>query len=149
MPLYELVCIAARNSALAPIRALTTTASSLIVKNGGVVRTFDYWGNRHLPQPFKRGQDSPKAVAGDYWTMKFDANPPTVAALRDRLRLDPRVLRWTVLKVGSTLEQVIEPTQDKTVKMNRFDVLSQLDKPQATTRQDQSHRTTRLPGQNY
>jgi len=28
--------------------------------------------------------------------MKFDANPPTVAALNARLKLDPRVLRYAI-----------------------------------------------------
>ncbi|KAM0792054.1 hypothetical protein ACM66B_004761 [Microbotryomycetes sp. NB124-2] len=122
MPLYELVCVAAHADKLAPIRSLTTTASSLIVKNGGVLRTFDYWGKRQLPQPFYRGQDEPKALNGHYWTMRFDANPPTVAALNDRLRLDPRVMRYTVLKIGSTLDKVTSPRQDPTVKMGRFNV---------------------------
>ncbi|KAK4048770.1 hypothetical protein OIV83_004536 [Microbotryomycetes sp. JL201] len=138
----------------APIRSLTTTASSLIVKNGGVLRTFDFWGKRPLPQPFYRGQDEQKAVNGVYWTMRFDANPPTVAALNDRLRLDPRVMRWTVLKLGSTLDQVTSPRQDPTVKLNRLAVRDTIEEEIARRRlppqeREQSHsrpRFSTLPG---
>ncbi|ORY75338.1 ribosomal protein S6 [Leucosporidium creatinivorum] len=117
MPLYELVCIAGHHAQLAPLRALTTTTTSLILANGGVVRSLDHWGTRHLPQKMRRGDGS--SLTGDYWTMRFDANPPTVAALNERLRLDPRVLRWTTLKVGATLQAVTAPPEDPTVKFGR------------------------------
>lgn len=51
--------------------------------------------------------------------MKFDANPPTVAALNARLKLDPRVLRWTTLKVGTTLAEITAPPADPTVLYSR------------------------------
>lgn len=68
--------------------------------------------------------------------MRFDANPPTLKALNERLRLDPRVLRsvspsppsflangvegrFTTLKVGSTLAAVTAPLEDPTVKYQR------------------------------
>ena len=51
--------------------------------------------------------------------MKFDANPPTVAALNERLRLDPRVLRWTTLKMGTKIDQVTAPLDEPTVEFSR------------------------------
>ncbi|KAL8280630.1 hypothetical protein RQP46_006953 [Phenoliferia psychrophenolica] len=124
MPLYELLVIASHHAQLAPIRTLATTTSSLILANGGVVRSLDHWGTRNLPQRMKRGDGSSFSGvcvrrALGYWTMRFDANPPTVAALNERLRLDPRVLRWTTLKVGTTLAQVISPPEDPTIRYSR------------------------------
>lgn len=42
----------------APVRTLATTTSSLILANGGVVRSLDHWGHRNLPQRMKRGDGS-------------------------------------------------------------------------------------------
>ncbi|GAA5905114.1 bS6m family ribosomal protein [Sporobolomyces salmoneus] len=129
MPLYELVCIAQHSAQLAPLRSLTASASSLVHNNGGVVRTLDHWGTRNLPARAKIGkrrggggsaEGGPGAGwIGDYWTMRFDCNPPTLTALNERLRLDPLVLRWTTLKVGSTLSQVTNPPTDPTIRYNR------------------------------
>jgi small subunit ribosomal protein S6 len=40
------------------LRALTTTTASLVLANGGVVRSVDHWGTRNLPQKMKRGDGS-------------------------------------------------------------------------------------------
>ncbi|SCZ95940.1 BZ3500_MvSof-1268-A1-R1_Chr8-1g09897 [Microbotryum saponariae] len=118
MVLYELVCISSRQASFAPIRALTTTTTSLVTSNGGVVRSLDHWGTRNLPQRMKRGDGS--SLEGVYWTMRFDANPPTVKALNERLRLDPRVLRWTTLKIGEKLHEIARPAaEDPTVRFRR------------------------------
>ncbi|GAA5915296.1 hypothetical protein JCM5296_000541 [Sporobolomyces johnsonii] len=129
MPLYELVCIASHSTQLAPLRSLTQSAASLIHHNGGVVRSLDHWGTRNLPAKAKVGKrrggggggdaSAGGSWVGDYWTMRFDANPPTLKALNDRLRLDPLVLRWTTLKVGATLPEITKAPTDPTVKFNR------------------------------
>lgn len=38
--------------------------------------------------------------------MHFDASPRTVWALKSLMRQDPRVLRWTVLKLGDKVEDI-------------------------------------------
>lgn len=43
-----------------------------------------------------------------YWTMHFDASPQLVTALQRKMRTDPRVVRWTVLKLGEKLEDVVQ-----------------------------------------
>lgn len=39
--------------------------------------------------------------------MHFDTSPRTLATLNERLRTDPRVVRWTMLKLGERLEDVV------------------------------------------
>ncbi|KAM0756118.1 hypothetical protein T439DRAFT_320812 [Meredithblackwellia eburnea MCA 4105] len=121
MPLYELLIIANRAAMpqLSATRSLLATTSSLVLANGGVVRNIDYWGARNLPQKMKRGGVA--SSTGEYVTMRFDANPPTVKALNERLRLDPRVLRWTTLKVGTKFDEVTAPAEDMTVRYERRD----------------------------
>ena len=43
-----------------------------------------------------------------YWTMQFDASPTTLSSLNAIMRHDPRVVRWTSLKVGEKLEDVFQ-----------------------------------------
>jgi small subunit ribosomal protein S6 len=45
-------------------------------------------------------------MLSSYWLMHFDANPGTVQDLGKKLRVDPRVLRHTVVKLGSKLEHI-------------------------------------------
>jgi small subunit ribosomal protein S6 len=39
--------------------------------------------------------------------MQFDANPSAVGELNKRLKVDPRVLRHAVIRLGSKLEDVV------------------------------------------
>ena len=41
-----------------------------------------------------------------YWTLHFDASPRTLRSLNGIMRRDPRVLRWTVLKLADNLEDL-------------------------------------------
>ncbi|BGP53651.1 hypothetical protein JCM8202_003579 [Rhodotorula sphaerocarpa] len=117
MPLYELVCIAKHHTSLTPLQTLIRSSSALIAENGGVVRHLDHWGTRNLPQRMKVGKrrgggggsgEDGSSSTGDYFTLRFDCNPPTLSALTTRLRLDPSVLRYTTLKLGSTLDAVAQ-----------------------------------------
>lgn len=38
--------------------------------------------------------------------MHFDTNAPVLKSLNDRLRADPRVIKWTALKLGDKLDQI-------------------------------------------
>ena len=48
--------------------------------------------------------------SGDYWLMQFDTNAPTLKVLNDRLRQDPRVIKWNTLKLGEKLREIVPPT---------------------------------------
>jgi small subunit ribosomal protein S6 len=49
--------------------------------------------------------------------MQFDASPRTLRSLNSIMRGDPRVIRWTTLKLGEKLEDIVkerEVTVDRT-----------------------------------
>jgi len=69
-----------------------------VMDQGGVVRNIEYWGTQTLPQVMRRHKKSQNV--GDYWTMYFDTSPRTLNSLALKLRQDPRVIRWTMLKQG-------------------------------------------------
>ncbi|GAA5840439.1 hypothetical protein JCM11251_006560 [Rhodosporidiobolus azoricus] len=129
MPLYELVCIAKHHTTLAPLHSLLRSTTSLVHQNNGVVRTTDYWGKRNLPAKMKVGkrrggggggaEGGSGDLVGDYFSLTFDCNPPTLSALNNRLRLDPSVLRWTTLKLGAKLEDVAKVREETGVRYNR------------------------------
>ncbi|KAH9816947.1 hypothetical protein DFH28DRAFT_963080 [Melampsora americana] len=116
MPLYSLTCLALHYPTYAPLRALVHTSTNLVHKNGGLVRKIDYLGKRNTPQRIKANSIPGGVDEADYWTMMFDANPPTVKELTDRLRVDPRVLRHTTLLVGKKLKEVMEPEFNLTLQ---------------------------------
>jgi small subunit ribosomal protein S6 len=41
--------------------------------------------------------------------MTFDASPRTMRGLAAMMRRDPRVVRWTTLKLGERLQDVVDP----------------------------------------
>ncbi|GAA6042227.1 hypothetical protein JCM8097_005104 [Rhodosporidiobolus ruineniae] len=129
MPLYELVCIAKHHANLAPLHTLLRSTTSLVHQNHGVVRTVDHWGTRNLPSRMRvgkrrgggggGGEGGSGEWVGDYFSLTFDCSPPTLAALNSRLRLDPSVLRWTTLKLGSTLDAVTRAREETGVRYSR------------------------------
>jgi len=44
---------------------------------------------------------------GDHFTVLFDTSPPVLSALNEQLRVDPSVIRWTTIKKGSTIKDLI------------------------------------------
>jgi small subunit ribosomal protein S6 len=116
------------------LQDLLKTSALQVLDKGGVVRGFENWGSRILPHRIKRHQQYfnsgqyvvvviyelviqlSMAITNvlvtffstifSYWLMHFDANPTTVQELGKKLRVDPRVLRHNVIKLGSKLEDV-------------------------------------------
>ena len=41
-----------------------------------------------------------------YWTLSFDSSPTLMQELVRRMRVDPRVVRWSTKKVGERLDQI-------------------------------------------
>ena len=83
---------------------------------GGVVRALNSWGTLTLPQRMKRHVRGEyvfriyflgiQRKMRSYWTMHFDTSPRTLQSLNKLMRQDPRVIRWTVVKQGSKVEDV-------------------------------------------
>ncbi|GHJ89289.1 hypothetical protein NliqN6_5691 [Naganishia liquefaciens] len=104
MPLYELVCIAAHNpSTNKDLYSLVHNVASTVLRTGGVVRDIKNMGVRKLPQRMRRHQQY--YTVGDHFSMTFDTSPPVLARLNETLRSDPGIIRWTMLKKGSTMQQ--------------------------------------------
>ncbi|PWN91577.1 hypothetical protein FA10DRAFT_300176 [Acaromyces ingoldii] len=108
MPLYELFCIAASSESSAPFRDLIRSTSRLIMDHGGAVRGVQYWQRRALAQRARRHQQYHET--GDHFLLHFDTNPRILNQLSSRLRADPRVIKWTTLKLGERLDQITPKT---------------------------------------
>jgi small subunit ribosomal protein S6 len=46
--------------------------------------------------------------------MTFDASPRTMRGLAAMMRRDPRVIRWTTLKLGERLQDVVDASPQTT-----------------------------------
>ncbi|RKP14411.1 30S ribosomal protein S6 [Piptocephalis cylindrospora] len=115
MPFYELVCISRAPMLPEAINSLLRSTATAVMSNGGVVRQFRNYGAKDLPFLMKR--HGSYHAHGHTWLMLFDANPSTVGILDRQLRLDARIIRSTVVKLGERLEDVIErPEQAEELK---------------------------------
>ncbi|KAF9793425.1 ribosomal protein S6 [Thelephora terrestris] len=122
MPFYRMMCIAAHYPEYKHIKDLVTQSAMHVLDNGGIVRGFRYWGTRTLPQKMRRQKQI--FNYGDYWFMHFDASPKTLKGLHTLLRKDPRVIRWTMLKEGEKVQDVVE-LKDQTIEHSSpFDSVS-------------------------
>lgn len=112
MPFYQMLCIASHFREYKHIKELVTMSAKHIMDQGGVVRNVEYWGTQTLPQPMRRHRQV--YTIGDYWTMYFDTSPHGLRSLTGVIRRDPRVIRWTMLKQGDKVGDVVLP-REKTV----------------------------------
>ncbi|CAG7850516.1 SubName: Full=Uncharacterized protein {ECO:0000313/EMBL:CCA67582.1} [Serendipita indica DSM 11827] len=123
MPFYQLLCISTHYSEFKFIRTLVKTSAMQVFNAGGVVRDIRFLGTRILPARMKR-HTRPQTL-GDYWVMHFDANPKIMQDLEARLRQDPTVLRWTTLKLGSSLMKSVQhPSQTEFERSKPGEVLN-------------------------
>ncbi|KAF5316872.1 hypothetical protein D9611_003974 [Ephemerocybe angulata] len=104
MPLYQMFCITKHYPEYMHIRELIRQSATHVMNQGGVVRKIESWGTRTLPQRMKR--QGPYVNVGDYWSLYFDTSPRTLRSLNGIMRRDPRVLRWTVLKLADKVEDI-------------------------------------------
>jgi small subunit ribosomal protein S6 len=125
--LLDLFFALAYDSVQQHIRELVRQSAMHVMNSGGVVRKINSWGTLALPQKMKR--NGPLQNVGEwvewhypclscltphlysYWTLHFDASPRTLRSLNGIMRRDPRVLRWTVLKLADTLEDLAKQGQ--------------------------------------
>ncbi|KAI6026267.1 hypothetical protein PISMIDRAFT_92053 [Pisolithus microcarpus 441] len=112
MPFYQMLCIASHFREYKHIKELVTMSAKHIMDQGGVVRNIEYWGTQTLPQPMRRHRQV--YTIGDYWTMYFDTSPHGLKSLTGVIRRDPRVIRWTMVKQGDKVGDVVLP-REKTV----------------------------------
>ncbi|KAG1716632.1 hypothetical protein ID866_510 [Astraeus odoratus] len=115
MPFYQMVCIASHFREYRHIKDLVTMSARHIMDQGGVVRNIEYWGTQTLPQKMRKRRQV--YTIGDYWTMYFDTSPQGLKSLTGLIRRDPRVIRWTMLKQGDKVEDVVLPREKTVTRM--------------------------------
>lgn len=98
--LYEIVGIA-RAVGPTPIKEtqdIIRTIGKLIVNNRGVVRKIENMEIRPLPKIMKKNRQS--FIVGSHFYIRFDASPGVQSEVFRTLRVDPRMIRSTIVKVG-------------------------------------------------
>ncbi|RDB25018.1 putative 28S ribosomal protein S6, mitochondrial [Hypsizygus marmoreus] len=109
MPFYQMLCITTHYNEYKHIKELVRQTATHVMNAGGVVRNINSWGTLTLPQRMRR--HGAIHSTGDYWTIHFDTAPRTLRSLNSIMRRDPRVIRWTVLKMGSKAEDIAKEGQ--------------------------------------
>ena len=75
-----------------------------VLRSGGVVRGFTNWGSFRLPRPTTKHQA--RHTDGYHFIMRFDSSAQTQNNIRRTLSLDPRMIRFSVVKLGKTLDEI-------------------------------------------
>ncbi|KAG5648521.1 hypothetical protein DXG03_003132 [Asterophora parasitica] len=109
MPFYQMLCITTHVNEYKHIKELVRQTATHVMNAGGVVRRINSLGTLTLPQRMRRHKVMHSM--GDYWTIHFDTAPRTLRSLHSIMRRDPRVIRWTVLKLGDKVEDIAEEGQ--------------------------------------
>lgn len=71
----------------------------MVLARNGVVRDIKNWGIYLLTKPKKTHQV--RYIDGHHFVMRFDASPDTQEAVRKMLGLDPRMLRFGIVKLSN------------------------------------------------
>ena len=81
-----------------------TNAGSIVLNSGGVVRGITNWGIFLLPNVVRKHQAQYRE--GHYFIMRFDSSVKVQNDIQKTLSLDPRMVRHTVVNMGSTLKSI-------------------------------------------
>ncbi|KAL3480396.1 ribosomal protein S6 [Aspergillus californicus] len=101
--LYELIAVV-RPGSLPEVRDIARNAGIQVLRSGGVVRGYTNWGVFRLPKPTTKHQA--RYTSGHHFIMRFDSSGPVQTAVRRTLGLDPRMIRFSVVKLGDKLEEI-------------------------------------------
>ncbi|KAI9750025.1 MAG: hypothetical protein M1835_001451, partial [Candelina submexicana] len=93
-----------RPGSLAEVREIAKTAGVIVLNSGGVVRGIRNWGNFLLPK--RTHKHLATHSSGHYFVMRFDSSGPTQEKVRQTLGLDPRMIKFSVVKLGGTLDAI-------------------------------------------
>jgi len=84
--------------------SIARTAGNIILNSGGVVRGITNWGTFLLPKPTRKHQKLHQT--GHYFIMRFDSSAKAQHSVRQPLSKDPRMIRYSIVKLGNTLEEI-------------------------------------------
>ena len=85
-------------------------AGTIILNSGGVVRGVTNWGVFQLPKPTRKHQMT--HTSGHHFILRFDASAAAQHQLRRTMSLDPRLIRYTLVKMGSKLDDIADVPGD-------------------------------------
>ncbi|QDS77099.1 hypothetical protein FKW77_000731 [Venturia effusa] len=121
--LYELIATV-RPRSIAEVKDIARTAGKVVLNNGGIIRGFTNWGVSALPKSLpnrsaptskqssttKSSSDfasqSSKHTIGHYFIMRFDSSARAQHLLRKTWNTDPRLLRFSVVKMAGKFEDI-------------------------------------------
>lgn len=95
--MYELIAIV-RPGNLAEVKEIARTTGSLILRNGGTIRGLKNWGVWSLPKKTRKHQA--QYTDGHYFIMRYDASSKIQDDVRKTLGLDPRMIKFSSVKLG-------------------------------------------------
>ncbi|KAF2252337.1 37S ribosomal protein Mrp17 [Trematosphaeria pertusa] len=101
--LYEMIGVV-RPGRLSEVKEIAKTAGKIVLEKNGVVRGVTNWGTFLLPKPAKKLQTTHHV--GHHFIMRFDASARTQHALRRTMSLDPRLIRYSIVKMGTKFEEI-------------------------------------------
>ncbi|KAI9740186.1 MAG: hypothetical protein M1834_004764 [Cirrosporium novae-zelandiae] len=101
--LYELIGVV-RPGNIHEVKEIAKTAGKIVLSTGGIIRGYTNWGPFTLPKPTVKHQA--RYTQGHYFIMRFDSSGQTQQSVRSTLALDPRMIRFSVVKMGSTLQEI-------------------------------------------
>ncbi|KAI5284042.1 hypothetical protein KEM54_001627, partial [Ascosphaera aggregata] len=101
--LYELIAVV-RPGSLAETKAIATTIGQTVLRGGGVIRGYTNWGVFKLPKPVTKHQS--RQNDGHHFIVRFDSSAAVQKQIRNTLSLDPRMIRFGVVKLGERLDQI-------------------------------------------
>src|ERR1700676_28822 len=101
----ELSFLSSSASELINSLRIVRTAGSLILKSGGTIRGIKNWGVFSLPKRTRKHQA--QHDNGHYFIMRYDASSQIQDDVRKTLGLDPRMIKFSSVKMGDgTLESL-------------------------------------------
>ncbi|TKA68141.1 hypothetical protein B0A55_06947 [Friedmanniomyces simplex] len=104
--LYELIGVVRPGRGINEIKDITKTTGNIVLSRGGVIRGITNWGTFLLPKAARK--QGAIYNQGHYFILRFDSSAQTQHAVRRTLGLDPRMIRYSVVKMGSKLEEIAD-----------------------------------------
>jgi small subunit ribosomal protein S6 len=77
---------------------LARTAGSIVLRSGGTIRGIKNWGVFSLPKKTRKHQA--QYTDGHYFIMRYDASSKIQMDVRNTLGLDPRMIKFSTVKLG-------------------------------------------------
>ncbi|KAI9676628.1 MAG: hypothetical protein M1829_002945 [Trizodia sp. TS-e1964] len=98
--LYELIAVV-RPGNLREVKEIARTMGTQILASQGVVRGITNWGTSLLPKRTRKHQAT--YDHGHYFLMRFDCSVEAQNRLRRTLGLDPRMVKFSVVRMADGL----------------------------------------------